>query len=169
MPSFNEKLYHYLISRWFVLSIAFSAINRSVTRWYKRYFCFLFAICTCCFVHFSRSAAVASAASATAETASSAIIHLIHLISRWFVLSVAFSAINRSVARWYKRYLCFFFAICTCCFVHFSRPAAETSTAATAETASSVIIHLYFFPLIYKPINLKKNSYRCFDPSNVAK
>ena len=166
MPFFNKILYYYLISCWFVFCVAFSAIYRSIARWYKGYFCFLFAVCACCFVHFSwsaakASAAAATAASATAETASSVIIHLIHLISRWFVFCIAFSAIYRSVARWYKRYFCFLFAICTSCFVHFSWSAAKASAAtasAAAETASSVIIHLYFFPLFYKPINLKKTA-----------
>ena len=73
--------------------VAFPAIYRSVTGWYKRYFSFLFAVSACCFMHLAWTAwsetASAAAASASETAAASSIVAHIHIslcLFCWFRL-----------------------------------------------------------------------------------
>ena len=61
---------------------------------------------------------------------------------------VAFPAIYRSVAGWYKRYFGFLFAVSASCFVHFSWTAwsetAATAASSASEAATSIVAHILF-------------------------
>jgi hypothetical protein len=68
---------------------------------------------------------------------------------------VAFLAVYRSIARWYKRYFGFLTAVCASCFVHLSRTARSKSASSFTEAASSFITHMLisyreYLTFIYK-------------------
>ncbi len=59
--------------------VAFPAVYRSVTGWPERYFGFLSAVGTSCFMHFSWTA-WSETASSSAEAASSIVAHIFNLL-----------------------------------------------------------------------------------------
>lgn len=69
-----------LVSLWSMVLVAFPAVYRSIAGWLERYFSFLLAVSTGCFVHLSRThvhiSRTARSEAATAETASIFVIHV---------------------------------------------------------------------------------------------